>query len=104
MQGHLDVWRKSSHHAVAVCNDCHAPSNFVGKWMTKGINGWNHSLAFTTQRFHEPLMITKMNLKITEGQCRKCHQAIVRQIDVPHHADGEKMSCVRCHHDVGHPK
>lgn len=25
MQAHLDAWSRSSHRAVAVCNDCHAP-------------------------------------------------------------------------------
>lgn len=101
MENHLAAWTKSSHHAVAVCNDCHAPHNFVGKWMTKGINGWNHSLAFTTGRFHEPIEISPRNLKITENACRYCHQSIVRAIDPPH-ADGKQMSCVRCHSTVGH--
>ncbi len=30
MQGHMDSWQQSSHHAVAVCNDCHLPHYFVG--------------------------------------------------------------------------
>lgn len=102
MQNHFDAWQKSSHHAVAVCNDCHTPKPFVSKWLVKGLNGWNHSLAFTTQRFHEPLTITPFNLKVTENACRRCHQAIVEAIDLPHHAGGEKMSCVRCHPHVGH--
>jgi cytochrome c nitrite reductase small subunit len=101
MENHFAAWTKSSHHAVAVCNDCHAPKNFVGKWMTKGINGWNHSLAFTTQRFHEPIEITSMNIKVTENACRRCHESIVRMIDPPH-AGGSKMSCIRCHSTVGH--
>jgi cytochrome c nitrite reductase small subunit len=31
MQEQFDGWIKSSHRAVAVCNDCHTPHTFVGK-------------------------------------------------------------------------
>lgn len=103
MQDHLDAWQKSSHHAVAVCNDCHTPHDFVGKYMTKAQNGFHHSLAFTTQRFHEPIQITARNQKITENACRYCHQDIVQQIDRPHAAGADPtISCIRCHDSVGH--
>ena len=101
MREHYDAWRKSSHHAVAVCNDCHAPHDFVGKYWTKARNGFNHSLAFTRGGFHEPIQITRKNAEITEAQCRYCHADIVQAIDTGH-AGGESMSCVRCHRDVGH--
>ena len=101
MQDHLDGWRKSSHHSVATCNDCHTPHNFVGKWMTKGLNGYHHSLAFTTGNFHEPIQITARNRAITEGACRECHQDVVHSIDTVRKG-GEAMSCIRCHTGVGH--
>lgn len=101
MQDHFAAWVKSSHHAVAVCNDCHAPQDFIGKYMTKASNGFNHSLAFTTGRFHEPIQITPRNREITERACRHCHQEIVRAID-PVHAGQDMLSCVRCHLSVGH--
>ncbi|MET0406683.1 MAG: NapC/NirT family cytochrome c, partial [Cystobacter sp.] len=47
-------WIKSSHHTVAVCNDCHTPHGFFGKYMSKALNGWHHSVAFTSGDFHEP--------------------------------------------------
>ena len=100
MQDHLDAWRKSSHHAVATCNDCHTPHNFAGKWMTKGLNGYHHSLAFTTGNFHEPIQITARNRTITEGACRACHEDVVHGIDTMR--GGEMMSCIRCHSGVGH--
>lgn len=102
MQGHFDAWSRSSHHAVAVCNDCHTPHDFLGKYTTKAINGWNHSLAFTTGRFHEPIVINDRNRQITENACRYCHQAIVQQIDAPHGNGGDTLSCIRCHENVGH--
>lgn len=101
MRDHFDAWSKSSHHSVAVCNDCHTPADFFGKYYIKSLNGWHHSLAFTTGHFHEPIQITERNKAVTEQACHKCHQAIVDAIDPPH-AGGEAMSCIRCHDDVGH--
>ena len=102
MQEQLDGWSRSSHHAVAVCNDCHAPHDFVGKYMTKAINGWNHSLAFTTGDFPEHMRITERNRRVTEGACRSCHEATVDAIDGSGVARGEPLACIRCHQDVGH--
>lgn len=93
-------WVKSSHRAVAVCNDCHAPHNLVGKYMTKAENGFRHSLAFTTGRFHEPIQITPHDRQITENACRHCHHDLVLAIDGPH--GQEATSCLRCHRSVGH--
>lgn len=101
MGAHYDAWTRSSHHAVAVCNDCHTPHAFIPKYIVKARNGWHHSVAFTTGRFHEPIGITAKNLGVTEHACRSCHGDIVAAID--HHAPGEEpMSCVRCHSTVGH--
>lgn len=102
MQDHLDAWAKSSHHAAAVCNDCHTPEGFLGKYTTKASNGYHHSMAFTFG-FDEPIRITPRNRAITEAACRKCHADIVQAIDTTH-APGEALSCIRCHADVGHPK
>ena len=107
MREHLDGWIKSSHRAVAVCNDCHTPAGLVPKYLTKASNGFRHSLAFTTGRFPEPLRITPRNLAVTEGACRVCHQEIVQSIEGGHgghgeHDEGRRLSCVRCHPSVGH--
>ncbi|NUQ00381.1 MAG: cytochrome c nitrite reductase small subunit [Armatimonadetes bacterium] len=101
MREQFDGWTRSSHHAVAVCNDCHTPHNLVGKYLTKASNGWHHSVAFTTGRFHEPIMITERNRKVTEEACRHCHEDIVQAIDAVHQPS-QTLSCVRCHQDVGH--
>lgn len=31
----MDSWQKSSHHAVAVCNDCHFPTTLSGSGLQK---------------------------------------------------------------------
>lgn len=101
MEDHYRAWMKSSHRAVAVCNDCHTPPGLIPKYTTKAINGFNHSLAFTTGRFHEPLRITPRNTDVTEKACRKCHADIVMAIEGQHPAR-EQLSCIRCHSTVGH--
>src|SRR6266446_5493121 len=37
MREHYDAWIKSSHRAVATCNDCHTPHNFSGNIMSRRI-------------------------------------------------------------------
>jgi cytochrome c nitrite reductase small subunit len=102
MREQYDGWVKSSHRAVAVCNDCHTPHTLLAKYATKAANGFWHSFAFTTGRFPEPLRITPRNREITERACRRCHQAIVEAIDRVHRPEGG-LSCIRCHAEVGHP-
>ena len=100
MREQYSGWIRSSHHAVAGCNDCHTPRGFLAKYWTKAQNGYHHSLAFTTGDFHEPIRIKAKNLEIVEAACRGCHAPIVAQID-PHGGD-RALACVRCHRDVGH--
>ena len=103
MQNHYDAWQKSTHHHVAKCNDCHAPHDFVGKWYCKGRNGLFHSIAFTTQNFHEPIMINDFNREVVEGNCRHCHSDLTHSIDIGFGQDSlEPLACIRCHNEVGH--
>ena len=103
MREHFDGWSRSSHHAVAVCNDCHAPAGLVRKLWVKGENGFWHSYAFTSGRFHEPIQIRAKNTRVAEESCRRCHAEIVEAMDGPHRLSGA-LSCVRCHGAVGHPR
>ncbi len=102
MQGNYDSWVKSSHHNVAVCNDCHTPHNLVGKYAVKGINGFRHSTAFTLQNFPDNIQITPFNREVAEASCRYCHKDMVQAIDSagPHGANA--TDCIRCHPSVGH--
>jgi cytochrome c nitrite reductase small subunit len=101
MREQYDGWIKASHRMAAVCNDCHTPPGFLAKYTAKASNGFWHSFAFTTGRFPEPLRIGARNQAITEQACRSCHCAIVEAIEGPHRA-GAKLSCIRCHGEVGH--
>lgn len=101
MQGHFDAWIKSSHHAVAVCNDCHTPHSFFGKYWVKALNGFHHSLAFTTGNFPDTIMIKPKNRAVTENTCRSCHADMVERIDAFGHGP-QALDCIRCHNSVGH--
>jgi len=101
MEEHYSAWMKSSHRAVATCNDCHTPPGTVAKYATKASNGFWHSFAFTTGRYPDPIRITPRNHAIANLACRKCHEPIVDAIEGPHGSMGE-LSCIRCHDSVGH--
>jgi cytochrome c nitrite reductase small subunit len=102
MNEQFDGWTKSSHRSVAVCNDCHVPHDFVGKYYTKGRNGFWHSYYFTTGAFEEPIRASPASRRIAEANCRRCHEPIVAAIGTPAHAGQRDVSCVRCHGSVGH--
>lgn len=109
MREHFDAWSRSSHRAVAGCNDCHTPHSLVPKYISKARNGFWHSFYFTTGNFPDPLRITAGNRRITEAACRDCHEDITDAID-PHapaghggaRAEQTRGSCIRCHAYVGH--
>jgi cytochrome c nitrite reductase small subunit len=102
MEEQLAGWTKSSHRAVALCNDCHTPPGLVPKYATKALNGFNHSFAFTSGRFPDPIRITPRNRAVTETACRRCHAAIVEAIDAHAASARERLACLQCHRDVGH--
>ena len=104
MQSQYRDWQKASHHAVAGCGDCHLPHDFIGKWFTKGLNGYHHSKGFTFQDFHEPIMIKPGNASVLQDNCMRCHGDLVhdlvanRDLGRPVNA----LQCVHCHATVGH--
>jgi cytochrome c nitrite reductase small subunit len=103
MREQLEGWAKASHRSVAVCNDCHAPHDLVGKYATKMRNGFWHSFYFTVGGFHEPIGITPRDRAITENACRDCHGDIVEAIGAHPPDEGRSgISCIRCHSSVGH--
>ena len=102
MRAEFDGWTKSSHHAVAVCNDCHVSQGLISKWLTKAENGFNHSAAFTFQNFHEPIQLRPHSSRVLEQNCLRCHQELVNTIRAYHGGASGDISCVRCHASVGH--
>lgn len=103
MQDQYNAWQASSHHTVAVCNDCHSNGNILSKYMQKGINGFLHSLAFTTGQYHEPIQIKSFNLEITKRSCLSCHSDLVESSKESHQSF-DNLNCLSCHREVGHRK
>jgi cytochrome c nitrite reductase small subunit len=123
MQESFDSWSKSSHHAVAVCNDCHTPHHsWLAKYITKADNGFFHSLAFTTGDFKDPIQIKERNSQVVQAACVDCHRDFVQALLPVEHEPveheplerepleregemqhgGETLACVHCHASVGH--
>ena len=102
MREAFDTWQKASHHAVAKCNDCHLPHDFVGKYLAKAENGFFHSKAFTLQDFPEPIRIKPRNARILTLNCIGCHSDLVDHLRQHGAFADETDSCVRCHASVGH--
>lgn len=102
MQPQYDSWQKASHHTVATCVDCHLPHGFIGKYLAKAENGYHHSVAFTLQNFHEPIMIKAKSGRILQDNCLHCHAGLVHE-QIARAADGTgEVRCVHCHRAVGH--
>jgi cytochrome c nitrite reductase small subunit len=102
MRDVFERWNHSSHKEVATCNGCHIPNKFLNKWFIKALNGWNHSRAFTTGNFNEPIRISGFNAKVVEQNCATCHSTLTSDI---HKSDSkEGFTCIRCHPNTGHEK
>jgi cytochrome c nitrite reductase small subunit len=103
MRDQFEGWNHSSHREWATCNSCHNPHTFFRGYYSKAINGWNHSVAFTTGEFPDPIVITERNRRIVVENCLDCHAEITSQIlghgDI---RDPDEVACLKCHSDVGH--
>jgi cytochrome c nitrite reductase small subunit len=102
MNDQYDSWLKSSHHAVATCNDCHTPHALIPKYLTKAENGFWHSKGFTLQDFPEPIRIRPHNRKVLNANCQECHHDLVADVVAAHVQDETRFDCIRCHLSAGH--
>lgn len=100
MRPQFEGWNHSSHKNVATCNTCHTPHSFPEKYIIKGINGWNHSFAFTTGNYPDPIRIRGFNADVVQANCVDCHRNLVSQIHSSQ-PDQERF-CIDCHGNVGH--
>lgn len=98
MRENFDSWNVSSHKKVS-CGDCHLPhNNYVLKYLAKAKNGIKDVYAFTIKDI-QVLHITKMNLKVLEKNCVRCHEPMTSFIN---QTSKEKLVCTKCHKGAGH--
>ncbi len=107
------TWQHSSHARVAGCVDCHLPTdNFVEKYWAKSIDGWNHSVAFTIDKYDHAIKISDYGAERVQKNCISCHSSITSTISSnadryhnfssPYVENGRK--CWDCHKGVPHGK
>jgi cytochrome c nitrite reductase small subunit len=102
MREQYSGWVAGSHRQAATCNDCHTPGNVIGKYAVKASNGFWHSLYFTAGAYPDPIRMRERNVSVTEQRCRDCHATTVAQISATSYHDHRDLSCITCHHSVGH--
>ncbi len=97
MRDNYRSWQVSSHRS-ATCNDCHVPHSLLRKYMSKAVNGYRHSFAFT---FGPPdvIRIRESNRRILNHNCLGCHENLVNHLAVVQDPD---RPCTFCHAGVGH--
>lgn len=101
MQVPFDTWTKSSHAAVATCNDCHLSRGFTAKTVEKIKNGFVHSKALVLKAYKEPLTIHSENKPIVQKNCARCHGETT-QTNENHEGMDASTNCLTCHAQVGH--
>lgn len=102
MRDQYEAWNHSSHREWATCNDCHTPEGFFNAYFTKALNGWNHSVKFTTMNFPEPIRIGGRNREITMQRCVDCHSGVTTQMGISAHDATTRIDCTHCHGNPGH--
>ncbi|GMV24636.1 MAG: cytochrome c nitrite reductase small subunit [Phycisphaerae bacterium] len=105
MREQYDGWQKAAHHAVATCNDCHVPQDFLGKYYTKADHGWRHSKGFTLNNFHEPIQIKESSRNVVLENCVRCHQPLVADLThagIAGPSGSASLDCIHCHARVAH--
>jgi cytochrome c nitrite reductase small subunit len=107
------TWQHSSHAREAKCIDCHLPRDgLVNKYISKAVDGWNHSKAFTLNTYEHAMKISEDGAKRVQNNCISCHKTVTSTLtnnadkyhnfDEPYVENGRK--CWSCHKSVPHGK
>lgn len=94
--------------ALATCNDCHLPHNFVSKWVAKAQSGVGHAYAFSFKLNDLPtnLSANQNSKKWVQDNCIRCHGEVASNTinaSMNPHQDNS-LKCVSCHTGVGHKR
>lgn len=103
MQEYYDAWSRGPHHNVATCDDCHLPhGNVIQQYSAQLSDGMLHSYKFTTGDYPTNIVIRQSSLDIVNQSCLTCHDNMTAQIRASMTADGDSVTCSRCHSHIGH--
>ncbi|MCJ8326139.1 MAG: cytochrome c nitrite reductase small subunit [Campylobacterales bacterium] len=107
------TWSRSSHKNVAKCIDCHLPvGDFIAKYKSKAVDGWNHSVAYTLNTYKNNIRISEDGANRVQANCVRCHSKTSSQMLVNknnYHADSDEAlkngrRCWECHKYTPHGK
>lgn len=113
MNSAYTTWSKSSHKNVAGCIDCHLPhGDIVAKYKAKSIDGWNHSVAFTTNSYKNNIKISEDGANRVQDNCIRCHSSQIQTMAENannYHGDSDfslkgDRKCWECHKYTPHGK
>lgn len=96
MEAEFDAWAHSGAHRRKLCVDCHLPSQNVTLHYTwKSIDGLKDTVFYYSGKVPERILITAHGKKVLQGNCIRCHETTVDDID-------HERPCWECHRRITH--
>lgn len=103
MQSQYATWNHSAHRQYAQCGDCHLPHhNPVAKYAIKARDGMKDLTLFMLRMETNIPHSTVSTQLIIQGNCLRCHEKAMVEVDPGTHIDGSDRLCWDCHRDVPH--
>ncbi|MBC9784576.1 NapC/NirT family cytochrome c [Heliobacterium chlorum] len=99
MRPHYESWYHSAHRNM-VCNECHTPHNFVGKYFTKARAGIVDTWVYFIGPMPAQFRAKPHTVEILQDNCIRCHTEVISRIGDTRHNGG--TYCFSCHRDVPH--
>ena len=99
MEESVSSWLASSHHATALCYDCHAPRSAGARQISRATNGIRHGWVFTFGAGEVAHLLREESSRIVEKNCIRCHEGLFGGPGAERASGG---TCTRCHRAVGH--
>ena len=94
-------WERSSHRAVATCNDCHVPhDSLLRKYAFKAKDGSRHTAIFTFKLEPQVIRAIPASQAVIYENCIRCH--VQKQLSQLPMMCLSGRNCLECHRTVPH--